>query len=530
MREDSLVDLLFAGRFRIESLLGSGATGTVYLARHEVLERQVAIKVLHRDLLVDVNMPERFRREAKAASRIVHPHITYVFDFGHTEEEGRPYIVMEYVEGPSLAEALADGPFPLPRALRILLEIAEALAAAHAGYVIHRDLKPRNIILTTHQGQTDHVKILDFGFAKIVDPGASRRMKSAGDLLGTPQYMSPEQCTGGQVDYRTDIYSFGVIAYELLVGKAPYAGDVASLLDPYRREPAPPSKAASQDIPAPVDKMVLRCLAKSPDDRYPDGAALAAELRSLGQLHGSPPEVTRRKSGHVLVEPTDGKTGRPGVFARLLTPPPAARTPPAESPESEDEWELPTTPSWLGHARQGDIHRSQALEELAYFVQDRGIGSPEMDRVLSQKFEAEHGIFELESAIALLEREYVEIETSLREREERLRKALNQIKQEHMSRPSGSDTSLEMRARELTQRVQRTAARLEKRLAVLNEQRAYKRDAMNKRRLEVEEHESQLVRLLQQAGPAIEALADPEISQLMRHARLRSSQAVRRSR
>jgi serine/threonine-protein kinase len=219
MREEletrKLVGTLFAGRFQIEAVLGSGGMGAVYLARHQGLGRPVALKVVRPGLLAEPAAVARFRREALAVSQIQHPNVVSVFDFGE-DERGRLYLCMEYVRGPTLHELLAArGPMPLPRALNILLEAALALQAAHSAGVIHRDLKPSNIIVI----DDCHAKVLDFGLAKIVSGELAHSLTTTGKLFGTPEYIAPERCQDRPADARSDLYSLGVIAFELLAGR-----------------------------------------------------------------------------------------------------------------------------------------------------------------------------------------------------------------------------------------------------------------------------------------------------------------------
>jgi eukaryotic-like serine/threonine-protein kinase len=280
---DALIGTLFAGRFRIESVLGVGGMGTVYLAQHEVLRRQVALKVIRTDLEHEEELAPRFRREARAASRVDNPHVTYILDFGEAPG-GRAYLAMEYVEGLSLDRVLArDGAFEVPRALDLLKQIAEALAAAHACNVIHRDLKPNNIVLTTHEGQPDFVKILDFGLAKILDLTTTSVVTPLGHTYGTPEYISPEQAVDHPLDARADIYGFGVLAFELLVGEVPFTGNTTQVVTAHVRKPAPAPSSSSQrgDIPKALDAVVLRCLAKDPAQRYQRAGALLEVLNSI---------------------------------------------------------------------------------------------------------------------------------------------------------------------------------------------------------------------------------------------------------
>jgi len=280
---------LFAGRFRIQRLIGSGGMGTVYLAEHEILRRAVALKLLRRYLLADLNVMGRFQREARAASRIVHPHITQVYDFGHSED-GVPYLVMEYVEGLTLQDAIDhDGAFAIPRALHVMVQVARALAAAHEAEVIHRDLKPNNVVLGTSQGQADFVKLLDFGLAKIFGPEATASLSTQGMLFGTPEYMSPEQIGGTDIDHRVDLYSFGILAFELLAGRVPFDGTPVEIMAAHLERDAPaPSVAGSRaDIPAAADELVQRCLAKRPEERPASAAALVREVEALQAATGA---------------------------------------------------------------------------------------------------------------------------------------------------------------------------------------------------------------------------------------------------
>lgn len=282
--EDELVGTLFAGRFRIRSLLGSGGMGTVYLATHEVLRRDVAVKLLHPRLLGETKVMASFAREARAASRIDHPNVTRIFDFGHSEE-GLPYLAMEYAPGSTLSQVLADeGPFAVPRAVSVLRQVAEGLAAAHAAGVVHRDLKPRNIVLQDDaSGAGGAIKILDFGLAKIIDPEAGTTLTTLGSAFGTPKYMSPEQIQAEPVDHRTDIYTFGVLAFELLVGRGLFDGSTIEIIRAHLgRDPLPPAAAAKRaDIPPALDELILRCLAKQPQARVQQASELRAALLAI---------------------------------------------------------------------------------------------------------------------------------------------------------------------------------------------------------------------------------------------------------
>ena len=194
--------------------------GVVVQAQHQDLGNLVAIKVLKSEFTEDERMVGRFRREARAASRIHHPNIVFIQDFGQLPD-GRFYLVMEYVPGVALDLLVRKrGPLPVPLALKVLIQVAEALEVAHTQTIVHRDLKPENILLTDERDRSDVVKILDFGLAKILEDTEAKTLTLKGQIFGTPEYMSPEQCMGRDLDCRSDIYSFGVLAYELSVGDA----------------------------------------------------------------------------------------------------------------------------------------------------------------------------------------------------------------------------------------------------------------------------------------------------------------------
>jgi hypothetical protein len=272
------------GPFEILAPLGAGGMGEVYRARDTRLDRIVAIKLLPSEFAdAPDRRVERFRHEARAIARITHPNICTLHDVG--EDGQRLFLVMEHVDGTTLARRLEDGPLPLPLALRTAVGIADALDHAHRHGVVHRDLKPSNIMLTR-----DGVKLLDFGLAKLTareeqapSDATDTALTGAGTVVGTIPYMAPEQIEGHEVDARTDIFAFGVVLYELLCGRRPFAGDSrASLMAAIvSSEPPTPSSIQPRTPPA-LERLVLRCLAKDPDDRWQTARDLAAELRWIG--------------------------------------------------------------------------------------------------------------------------------------------------------------------------------------------------------------------------------------------------------
>src|ERR1700733_11460304 len=244
--------------------------GAVYLAEHPVLVgKRVALKIIHHDLISNDEIVKRFVQEAQAVNRIGHDHIVEIHDFGVTDD-GDQFYIMEYLEGRTLAGVRASEPLlEVARAKKIAAQLAAALAAAHAAGVIHRDLKPDNIMLTTRRGDPDFVKVLDFGLAKLF-ASESMVQTAHGVLLGTPQYMSPEACEGRRaVDHRTDIYAVGVLLYQMVTAQLPFDGDsMGDVLIKQVSLPPPAPRAANPSLPASLEQVILRCLAKQPELRY----------------------------------------------------------------------------------------------------------------------------------------------------------------------------------------------------------------------------------------------------------------------
>ncbi|HEY6180458.1 MAG TPA: serine/threonine-protein kinase, partial [Kofleriaceae bacterium] len=266
---DKLIGQTLDGRYYVEKKIGEGGMGVVFSARHAVIERPLAIKVLKREAMRDTATIRRFVQEAKAASRIGHPNIVDVTDFG-TTPDGMTYSVMEFVPGITLGAAIrAAAPFPQLRAMRITAQIARALAAAHDKGIVHRDLKPENVFLLDRDGRPDFVKIVDFGIAKVSPPRGKTnepRLTRAGSVFGTPEYMAPEQAAGrSDTDGRVDIYALGVLLYEMICGRVPHRGDsmvrtlAMQMLDPID----PPSRVRPDLQIAPdLEAIVMHALAK----------------------------------------------------------------------------------------------------------------------------------------------------------------------------------------------------------------------------------------------------------------------------
>ncbi|HVH45337.1 MAG TPA: serine/threonine-protein kinase [Labilithrix sp.] len=279
-------------RYVVESLIGEGGMGSVYLGRHKLIDKRVAIKVLRSDLVANQEMSGRFLNEAKAASSIVSPHIVDISDYGRLPDN-TAFFVMEYLDGTSLSSVIAScGMVPVVRLLHIAKQIARGLAAAHARGVVHRDLKPDNVMLITRGEDTDFVKILDFGIAKV--GGETARLTRAGSVFGTPHYMSPEQAAGLPVDPRTDIYALGVMLYEMACGIVPFDSDnFAGILTQHMYKAPPPLRSlAPPDVPVGLDAIVAKALSKKKELRYQTMAELALDLEKVER--GIVPELRGR--------------------------------------------------------------------------------------------------------------------------------------------------------------------------------------------------------------------------------------------
>lgn len=281
-KKDPLIGQIIAERYKILDMIGEGGMGVVYMAEHVEIEKRVAVKVLRDDFSKRTEVVERFRQEAKAASRIGHPHIVDVTDFGQIKDGG-VFFVMEHLRGEGLVDVMRRGPLPIERAARIIQQIARALNAAHKMGIVHRDLKPENIFLVEREDAPDFVKVLDFGIAKISDRDSEgKRLTKTGMIFGTPEYMSPEQAAGRSLDHRVDVYALGCIMFEMFTGSVPYTGDTfMSVLTQHMFEPVPKIEEVNPDsrIPEPLKNVVYRAMAKKVDERYSDMAELEAGLK-----------------------------------------------------------------------------------------------------------------------------------------------------------------------------------------------------------------------------------------------------------
>src|SRR5919206_429431 len=317
---DTLINTLFDGRYRILRKLGSGGMANVYLAEDEDLGRRVAIKIMSDRYADDDTFSERFRREAKAAAALSHPNIVSIYDRG--QADGTPYIAMEVIEGRSLKElVLARGPLPLDQAIDFTKQILAALRFAHRNGIIHRDIKPHNILI----GAENRLKVTDFGIARA---GASQ-MTEVGSIMGTAQYLSPEQARGAPVTAASDLYSVGIVLYEMLTGQVPFSGDSAIeiAMKHLNELPRPPSKIRPE-IPPELDQVVLRALAKAPEDRYQTAEEFAEDLHRVEAGLPIAPETSEAATALLAVPPgTVGGTTQVLPTDATRVAPPRAQPP-----------------------------------------------------------------------------------------------------------------------------------------------------------------------------------------------------------
>jgi serine/threonine-protein kinase len=326
MASDDLINqVLGRGQYQIRSVLGRGGMATVYLARQASMERDVAVKVMAPELADDEQFVARFEHEAQLIARLQHPHILPVIDFGR---EGKHiYIVMQLVRGGSLDDRLSRGPLPLPLAARMLGQIASALTFAHEQGIVHRDLKPNNVLLD----ERDNAYLTDFGIAKML--AGTTKLTATGNVLGTPAYMAPEQWRGDPVDARTDIYALGIMLYEMVLGQLPFQGDTPyTLMYKHFNDAPPPPREKNPAIDPRVEAVILRALAKDPDDRYQSAEDMAEDfanaIRGAGKA-APPPDMEATVLGEEAVPPTAMPARTPPK-----APPPTAAAATRAAPEA----------------------------------------------------------------------------------------------------------------------------------------------------------------------------------------------------
>jgi serine/threonine-protein kinase len=295
----SALGTLIGDRYRLDAVIGRGGMSTVYKAFDTVLERPVAIKLMHREIATDSDQLERFRREARAVAQLNHPHVVSVIDAGEEplDEEGvgTPYIVLEYVDGETLKSVIRrEGPLEVPQALAYAIEIARALGAAHERQIVHRDVKPHNILIDPEGG----AKITDFGIARSL---TEEGLTLAGRVLGTTDYVSPEQALGQPVTPQSDLYSLGIVLYEMLTGDVPFHGETpVAVAMKHVREDVPDVQARRPEISAATASVLDRALAKDLGQRYADAAAMVADLENVLAIEASRTGQTTGEATTVL--------------------------------------------------------------------------------------------------------------------------------------------------------------------------------------------------------------------------------------
>src|SRR4051794_25660818 len=298
--------VILGGRYEVHRRLARGGMAEVFLARDQALDRPVAVKILFPEFAADPAFVERFRREAQAAANLSHPNIVGVYDWG--SESGTYYIVMEYVEGQALAEVIRDaGPLHPRRAAEVIFEVAGALGFAHQRGVVHRDVKPGTVLIST----TGTAKVTDFGIARALSSPADD-LTQAGSVMGTATYFSPEQAQGFTVDARSDLYSLGVVLYEMVCGRPPFTGDTPVAIAYKHVQEAPPRPTSIvSGIPEGLEAIIGKLLAKNPDSRYLSADDLRSDLRRFldGEVPGALEEYRRPVAGAVAAGAAGGMAG-----------------------------------------------------------------------------------------------------------------------------------------------------------------------------------------------------------------------------
>ncbi|MEV6618881.1 protein kinase [Streptomyces sp. NPDC051051] len=376
---------LAGGRYQLRDLLGEGGMASVHLAYDSVLDRQVAVKTLHTELGREQAFRERFRREAQAVAKLTHTNIVSVFDTGEDDVDGltTPYIVMEYVEGRPLGSVLDEdvrrqGAMPADKALKLTADVLAALEISHEMGLVHRDIKPGNVMMT----KRGVVKVMDFGIARAMQSGVTS-MTQTGMVVGTPQYLSPEQALGRGVDARSDLYSVGIMLFQLVTGRLPFDADspLAIAYAHVQEEPVAPS-AINRALPPAVDALVARALKKNPNERFPTAVAMRDEcLRVAASLQPAPPSIvpgTPAQSGSGV-----GSAVFPPVGQSPQTPVGNVQTPyqPAPTP---NPYGTPSTPApSYGYPQQGYQtpapaygHRQGPQNPPGYSVNQQASGAP----------------------------------------------------------------------------------------------------------------------------------------------------------
>ena len=475
---DPMIGKVVAGRYRLEARLGEGGMGVVYRARHVLIERVVALKLIRPDLRGETHLRAWMLREARAANRVDHAHIIDIHDIGETED-GELYLVMEHLVGTPLSTELARGPMPIPRGVDILEQMCAALARAHDLGVVHRDLKSDNILLTQRGGRKDFVKILDFGLAAIArDP----RLAPKGAVFGTPEYMSPEQARGEEVGPQSDLYALGVLFFEMLTGHLPFrAADRDTLLEMQRSSPPPKPRSIRADAHPQGESICLRLLEKDIRKRYRDAHHLQEELKALQRsLPSQPMEL---EAGAMAAEPAPPPppppqsagviewASRAALFARMISRVyPTGNAPPEITGALQQSWDLASRANRLegevasfsrklealerrGRALRAEIGRK--VEELAHeesrVMREAAADGEDVEKVRTELIAAERVAASARQAADSASRQGTE-DTTIYERAGAAA-ATAQAKREQLARYEGKKNAREATARDLRRQI-----------------------------------------------------------------------------
>ncbi len=482
---DPMLGRVIAGRYRLEARIGEGGMGVVYRARHVLIDRIVAVKLIRPDLRGETHLRAWMLREARAANRVDHAHIIDIHDIGETEE-GELYLVMEYLVGTSLSTELARGATPLARGVDILEQMCAALGRAHDLGVVHRDLKSDNILLTSRGGRKDFVKILDFGLAHLaMDP----RLAPKGAVFGTPEYMSPEQARGEEANAQSDLYALGVLFFEMLTGQLPFrSDDRETLLEMQRTAIAPRPRSIKSDVLPAAETIVVKLLEKDRRKRFQDAHHLHEELKALQRSLPSTPWEVAATGENVVPPPppppqSEGVTewaSRAALFSRMVSRAyPAANAPQDVQQAVAQAWDLAARATRLEGEVASHTRKLEALERRGRALR------AEIGRKVE---ELAH-----EESRALRELAAEQAEST------RLREALQQADKASAQAKAAADQAsvASANARQLFERAGATAALVEAKKELLreHEQKAATKDVLARDlRRQIEELRSQLAR------------------------------------
>ncbi len=420
-----MIGEILDGTYKVVRLIGEGATGEVYLVEHIHIGRHEAIKVLKPEVAADARLASRFRREARAINRLRHPNIIGIYDFGRLPD-GRLYLTMEHAAGETLDTVLKRaGRLDVVRTLYVLHQLASAIDHAHSHGVVHRDLKPHNLVLVEDKNRNDVIKILDFGLAKVLNPGGpGDELTLRGEIFGTAEYMAPERLGGGPDDPRSDLYAIGCIAFELLTGKPPFTGPQALVMAAHMQSTPPALGRAFPGIPGMLDVMVQQLLAKDPAQRMQTGKQL---VMALEQVPGYPRKAGPGRTGRMSIAPPVGP-GHESVLSDLAS----GRV------EIHDEvtlQERSRAPKQMGYAETAAARTEEVRDEifkalvaLAEEASDLhpGDGALTLALVDVERFEADRARYGRDRA--QLEERHASAAQSVREREGSLRFAIAELR------------------------------------------------------------------------------------------------------